>query len=132
MNQWKKNSGIKRLYLALGYSLQGLSTAYRNEAAFRQELWVGIPAILVAFFLPLSWPWRISLIVSVLAILIIELLNSAIEAVVDRISTDLHPLSKNAKDFGSAAVFLTMLISALVWACALWQIFRQVFNFDSV
>lgn len=113
-------TGFSRLRYALGYSLAGLVVTYRHEAAFRQELWLtGLLAPLV-FFLPVSTLARALMIASLLLVLIVELLNSAIEAVVDRVSPDLHHLSKRAKDMGSAAVLLALLNVAVVWGLALF------------
>ena len=106
---WRKPTGLKRIWLALFYSLAGFRSAWKSEAAFRQEL------VLAAIMLPFSiWLGRnalevIVLVGSVLLVLIVELLNSAIESTVDRIGLEKHPLSKSAKDMGSAAVLLSLL-----------------------
>ncbi|RZL05101.1 MAG: diacylglycerol kinase, partial [Rubrivivax sp.] len=96
--------------------------AWKHEHAFRQELWVIVPATIAALLLPVSAIEKLLLVGSM--VLVVELLNSAIEAVVDRISLERHPLSGNAKDFGSAAVMLTVLLSAAAWAVVLWGLFR--------
>jgi diacylglycerol kinase (ATP) len=115
---------LRRLIRALGYSLQGLAAAARHEAAFRLELILGMPAMLLAAFLPLPLPARAMLIASVLLILLAELLNSAVECVVDYAAREHHPLAGRAKDMGSAAVFLAMLNAVLVWCLVVaghWQ-----------
>jgi diacylglycerol kinase (ATP) len=108
-------TGFKRIINAAGYSMQGLSAAFKHEAAFRQEL------LLVAMLLPLvSYAGdtnveRAILISSLLLILVVELLNSSIEAIVDRIGDEYHELSGRAKDIGSAAVFVSLLNALIVW-----------------
>ncbi|WP_319783705.1 diacylglycerol kinase [Oceanisphaera sp. IT1-181] len=108
-------TGLARIVAAFGYSLRGLKAAYRHEAAFRQECW------LVAVLLPIALIWNVGLLAkalligSLLLILIIELLNSAIEAVVDRIGPEYHELSGRAKDIGSATVLLALLVAAITW-----------------
>lgn len=113
------NSGILRIIKAFGYSRQGLIETFRSEAAFRQEL--GLAAILVpvAFFVA---PGRFALglmIGSIMLVLIVELINSAIEAVVDRHGAEIHPLAKKAKDAGSAAVFLALVNTGIIWISCL-------------
>ncbi|MDH2432276.1 diacylglycerol kinase [Pokkaliibacter plantistimulans] len=115
-----KHRGMTRVIRAAGYSWQGLRQTFRQEAAFRQEL--GLCLVLM----PFSWWLADSLVMwlllatSLLLILICELLNSAIEAVVDRIGEELHPLSGQAKDMGSAAVFLSLFLAACVWGSCLY------------
>lgn len=101
---------------ATGYSLQGLKAAWTNEAAFRQELLLSIVLSISAFFLPVTTLERVLMISSLLVVLIVELINSAIEAVVDRVSDDWHELSGRAKDIGSAAVLVALLLVLFVWA----------------
>ncbi|GHU07412.1 hypothetical protein FACS1894158_15640 [Betaproteobacteria bacterium] len=96
-----------------------LSAAYAHEDAFRQETLLAALLIALSFFLPVTWIGRAMMIASVFLVLIVELVNSAIEAVVDRVSLDRHPLSKRAKDIGSAAVFLALLNVVVVWVCVL-------------
>jgi diacylglycerol kinase (ATP) len=115
----KSATGLKRIRNALTYSLDGLKAAYRHEAAFRQEVWLAALLIPLALWLPASGTGKALMIASVLLVLIIELLNSAIEAVVDRISPEKHELAKRAKDAGSAAVFVALLNLVLVWALVL-------------
>jgi|SRR3569832_7289 len=115
ISEFKSKSGLKRMFGALFYSIEGFKTAWKSEHAFRQELMVMIPAAAAALWLPVAALEKVALIGVLLLVLIIELLNSAIEAVVDRVSLERHPLSKNAKDFGSAAVFLAIVLAAITW-----------------
>ncbi|WP_145558890.1 diacylglycerol kinase [Yersinia mollaretii] len=118
-----QSTGLTRIYKAAGYSAKGLSAAWKNEAAFRQETVVAIMAIILAFWLDIGAITRILLIGSVVLVIIIEVINSAIEAVVDRIGSEFHELSGRAKDMGSAAVFLAVLLAIFVWITALWHHF---------
>jgi diacylglycerol kinase (ATP) len=120
-NPHKGRSGLDRIVHAAGYSAQGLRSAYATESAFRQEIWLAVLLLPLAPWLGRTWVEVCLLVGSVLLLLIVELLNSAIEAVVDRISFELHDLSKKAKDYGSAAVLIALLLCALVWGSALWQ-----------
>ncbi len=108
-------TGLTRIINAAGYSWLGLKAAYVNEAAFRQELWLVIALTPVALIYGPSYADKAILIASLVFILLIEILNSAIEAVVDRFGDEIHPLSGRAKDMGSAAVMLAFFITALVW-----------------
>jgi diacylglycerol kinase (ATP) len=117
---FKGKTGLRRLRNALGYSLAGLRAAYACEDAFRQEVHLAVVLIPLAFYLPAGGIGRALMVGSVLLVLIVELLNSAIEATVDRISLDHHLLAKRAKDIGSAAVFFSLANVAVVWACVLW------------
>lgn len=110
-----KNQGLMRLVYACQYSWQGLRSALINEAAFRQELILFLCLATVSFFLDVSALERLAMLSSVLFILIVELLNSAIECVVDRISTERHILSGRAKDYGSLAVLISVLIAIATW-----------------
>ena len=112
----KSRGGLARIANAWRYSMQGFGHALRHEAAFRQELVLVIPAIVLIFFLPVSAVEKIVLLAVSLLVLIVELLNSAVEAVVDRVSTEQHPLAGRAKDLGSAAVFLSISLMAVAWA----------------
>ncbi|MFG0585220.1 Diacylglycerol kinase [Pseudomonas sp. THAF187a] len=116
---FKGRSGLTRILNATGYSLAGLRAAYRGEAAFRQLVWLNLVLLPLACLLDVSRVERVLLMLTPLLALVVELLNSAIEAVVDRISLNLHPLSKQAKDMGSAAQLLALLIIALTWALIL-------------
>jgi diacylglycerol kinase (ATP) len=108
--------GLARIGRAWQYSLQGLQGAWRTEAAFRQEVLASVVLLPLALLMPVPLLQRALLAGSVLAVMVVELLNSAIEAAIDRISTERHPLSKRAKDCGSAAVLLAIAISTLTWA----------------
>lgn len=112
-------TGISRLINATEYSRQGLIATWRNEAAFRQEVCLAIFLIPIALWLGESGVERALLIGSILLVMIVELLNSAIEAVVDRVGPEQHPLSKIAKDTGSAAVFISLLLWISTWSCIL-------------
>jgi diacylglycerol kinase (ATP) len=114
---------MDRVIHATGYSMAGLSTAYRGESAFRQELWLALSMAPLAFWIGRGWVETALLIGSLLLVLIVELLNSGIETVIDRVSLELHELSKRAKDLASAAVFLSLLQCAGIWLAALWQRF---------
>jgi len=105
------------------YSVHGLESAFRHEEAFRQEVWLAIVLIPIALVLNIGGTGKALMIASVLLVLIVELLNSAIEAAVDRISLDQHRLAKRAKDIGSAAVFLSLVNVAAVWALVLAENF---------
>jgi diacylglycerol kinase (ATP) len=122
-NPHKGRTGLDRIRHAAGYSLDGLTSAYRGESAFRQETWLAVVLIPLAFWLGQTWIETALLAGSVVMVLIVELLNSAVEATVDRISFELHELAKRAKDFGSAAVFLSLAVTGAVWAAALWHRF---------
>ena len=112
-------TGISRILDATGYSLQGLKAAWIHEAAFRQELVLTLVLSICAFLLPVTTLERIMMISSLLLVVIVELINSAIEAVVDRVSDDWHELSGRAKDIGSAAVFVALFLALFVWASIL-------------
>ena len=111
----KGKIGITRIFNALGYSISGLKLAFKHEAAFRQLFLLNIVLISVAFFLDVTAVERVLLIASVFLTLIIELFNSSIEAVVDRVSLSIHPLSKQAKDMGSAAQLLGLTLVLMTW-----------------
>lgn len=111
-----QTTGLTRIIKATGYSLKGLRAAWKSETAFRQEAIMVVIAIIVAFLLDVQWIERLLLISSMVLIAIVELLNSAIEAVVDRIGTELHELSAKAKDIGSAAVFISICLAIFIWS----------------
>ena len=113
-------AGITRMVRATRHSVDGLQAAYAGERAFRQEFWLAVVMLPCAFWLGRNWLEIAMLIGSVLLVLIVELLNSGIEAAIDRISLDLHELSKRAKDVASAAVFLAVLLCGGLWMTALW------------
>jgi diacylglycerol kinase (ATP) len=117
----KARTGVQRIVHAAGYSMAGLSAAWRHESAFRQECVLAVVMVPAAWWVGRSWAEVAVLAGSVMGVLIVELLNSAIEAVVDRVSVDLHPLSKRAKDIGSAAVMLSLVTCGALWFSALWM-----------
>ena len=117
---FKGKTGVRRVLNALRYSMDGLRAAYTGEDAFRQETLLAAVLIPLALWLPVSGLGKALMIASVLLVLAVELINSAIEAVVDRISLDRHALSKRAKDLGSAAVLLALVNVAAVWGCVIF------------
>lgn len=122
-NPYKGRTGLDRVMRATGYSLAGLKLAYQGESAFRQETWLAVVLVPAAFWLGRSWVETALLAGSVILVLVVELLNSAVEAAIDRISFELHDLSRRAKDLASAAVFLSLALAAGIWAAALWHRF---------
>ena len=116
----KGKTGIRRIWNALFYSVAGLRAAYRHEDAFRQEVLLAVVLVPAACFIPVSGVGKAMLIGSVLLVLVVELLNSAVEATVDRISLENHRLAKRAKDIGSAAVLLSLANVAMVWALVIF------------
>lgn len=116
---YKGTSGVQRILNATSYSLAGFKAAFQNEAAFRQIILINALLIPLSFFMPVSRVEQVIMIVVCLLAIIVELINSAIEAVVDRVSIEQHPLSKNAKDMGSAAQFVALAIIALTWGACL-------------
>jgi diacylglycerol kinase (ATP) len=122
-NPHKGRTGIDRLVRAAGHSLDGLRAAFAGESAFRQECALALVLLPLAFWVGRTWVEVALLAGSVMLLMIVELLNSGIEATVDRVSLELHPLAKRAKDIGSAAVFLTVLTGSAIWAAALWHRF---------
>ncbi|MDH5331690.1 MAG: diacylglycerol kinase [Aquincola sp.] len=120
-NPHKGRTGLDRIAHAAGYSWSGLRTAFRAESAFRQEAGLAAVMLPAAFWLGRDWMQVALLAGSVILVLIVELLNSGIEAVVDRVSFELHDLSKRAKDYGSAAVMLSLLLAAGIWLAAITQ-----------
>lgn len=116
----KGKTGLKRVWNAFFYSMDGLRAAFRHEDAFRQEMLLAALLIPSALLLPVSGTGKALMIAVVLLVLIVELLNSAVEAAVDRISLDNHELAKRAKDIGSAAVFLALVNVPVVWGLVLF------------
>lgn len=120
-NEFKGRTGVNRILHAAVNSCNGLRLAYAGESAFRQEIWLAVLLLPAAFWVGRDWVQVALLAGSVLLVLIVELLNSGIEAVVDRVSYEWHELSKRAKDLGSAAVMIALLTCGSIWAGALWQ-----------
>jgi diacylglycerol kinase (ATP) len=120
-NPHKGRTGRDRIVHAAMNSLRGLQAALREESAFRQECAMAVVLVPAAFWLGRDWVATALLAGSVLLVLVVELLNSAVEAAIDRISLDLHPLSKAAKDYGSAAVMMSLLLCGSIWAAALYD-----------
>lgn len=116
---YKGKTGLSRIVQALFNSLAGLKDAWRHESAFRQEILLAAILLPIAFAVPVSGPERALLAGAVLLVLVVELLNSSVEAAIDRISLDRHSLSRRAKDLGSAAVLVTLLLAATVWGLVL-------------
>ncbi len=121
-NPQKARKGISRILHAGGYSLQGLVAGW-EETAFRQEALAAIVLVPLAFFVGQDWVEVALLAGSVLLVMIVELLNTGIESCIDRIGPEWHDLSKRAKDMGSAAVLLSLLLCAGIWLAALWPLF---------
>lgn len=120
-NPHKGNKGLTRAWRAGINSWNGLVFAVNEESAFRQELFLACILIPLAIYLPLVNIEKLLLISSILLVLIVELLNSSVEAAIDRISFENHDLSKRAKDFGSAAVMLALISSGICWLTILWK-----------
>ncbi len=115
----KGQRGLRRIVKAAGYSAQGLRAAWQHESAFRQEVVLSVFMLPAAWWLGENWVERSLLIGTVLLVLALELMNSAVEAAVDRVSMDLHPLAGRAKDLGSAAVLMALLLCGGTWVGAL-------------
>jgi diacylglycerol kinase (ATP) len=115
----KGKRGLRRIFNAFSYSIDGLRAAWRQEDAFRQEVLLACVLLPIACLVPVTNVERVLLIASVVFVLIVELLNTAIEAAIDRHSYEINPLAKQAKDFGSAAVFIALAIAAVTWATLL-------------
>ncbi len=119
MSQFKSRGGLARIWRAVGYSRAGFLAAFRHEAAFRQELAVGLPLVLAAWWLAATPLEALALVAVIVLVWIVELLNSAIEALADRVSEEPHPLLGRAKDLGSAAVMLSITLAVFTWAVVL-------------
>lgn len=116
-------TGINRIWAAFFYSLSGLRRAFSSEAAFRQEACLAAISLIVLLFMPLSPLWKGLIFLATASVLVVELLNTAIEAVVDLASPEYHLLAKQAKDFGSAAVLVSIAIAMTLWASAIFIAF---------
>lgn len=119
VNAQKQRTGLARMLHAFGYSMAGLRAGW-SETAFRQEALAALVLVPLSFWLGRNWVEVALLAGTVLAVMVVELLNTGIEAAIDRIGPEWHDLSKRAKDMGSAAVLLSLLLCAGVWAAALW------------
>ncbi len=117
-------TGIARIWAAFLYSLNGLRLAISNEAAFRQEACIAVVLLVVLLFLPLPLLWKGLLFFSTTSVLVVELLNSAIETVVDIVSPEYHELAKRAKDLGSAAVLVSIVLVIVLWGGAIFIILQ--------
>jgi diacylglycerol kinase (ATP) len=117
-------TGIARIWAAFLYSLNGLRFAISNEAAFRQEICIVVVVLVVLGFLPLSLFWKGLLFFATTSVLVVELLNSAIESVVDIASPEYHDLAKRAKDLGSAAVLVSIVLAIVLWGIAIFIILQ--------
>ncbi|MDD5058444.1 MAG: diacylglycerol kinase [Sideroxydans sp.] len=115
----KGKTGLVRLWNAFGYSMAGFRAAYKHEDAFRQEAWLAAILIPLACWLPVTLLGKALMIGSVLLVIIVELINSAIEATVDRISLENHDLAKRAKDIGSSAVLVSLINVIVMWGLVL-------------
>ena len=118
-NRYKGKTGFRRIWNALLYSLDGLAAAFRHEDAFRQEVLAAVVLVPIALAVPASGIGKAMMVASVLLVLIVELLNSAIEAVTDRVSLEDHVLARRAKDMGSAAVMVSLINVPVVWLLVL-------------
>lgn len=117
---FKGKTGLRRLMNAFGYSVEGFRAAFKHEDAFRQEVFLAVILIPLAFYLESEALHRLLMIGSIFLVLIVELLNSAVEAVVDRVSIERHALAKRAKDIGSAAVFVALTNVVMTWCLVLF------------
>jgi len=117
-----KRTGIARIMYAYKHSWNGLKHAMKNEPAFKQEVFLVIVLTVILFFLPVTTEMKMILFLSNMLVLIVELINSSIEAIIDRISTDYHDLAKIAKDMGSSAVFLSLLTMTVLWLYMIIQL----------
>jgi diacylglycerol kinase (ATP) len=122
VNPQKGRTGFSRMWHATGYSFAGLRAGW-DEAAFRLEACLAFVMLPLSFWIGRSWVEVALLAGSILLVLMVELLNTGIEAAIDRVGLERHPLSKRAKDMGSAAVFLSLLLAGGIWAAGLWQLF---------
>ena len=121
----KSKGGLGRIWRAFWYSIDGLKAAWTYEHAFRQELALAVVLLPVAALVSVTPLERALLFCSMLLVLIVELLNSSVEAVVDRFGPEIHELAKRAKDIGSAAVFLTDIVFLILWTTILWPSIRK-------
>lgn len=118
----KGNKGVSRIIKATGYSVDGFKAAYKYEAAFRQVFWLNLVLFIAIILIPFAISIKMILIITSFLSLIVELFNTGIEASVDHASTEQHPLAKIAKDVGSAAQFLALLLLFILWVMAFWNL----------
>jgi len=118
-SRFKGKGGLARIVFALYNSIAGLKAAWSHERAFRQEVLLAAILVPVAAWVAVTPAERALLLGSVLLVLVVELLNSSVESTIDRVSSEIHPLSKRAKDLGSAAVLVSLILCGTVWACIL-------------
>jgi len=121
----KSTGGLKRIYNAFRYSLQGIGSALKQESAFRQEMMLCIVLVPLAIVLPVGWIGKALMLGSLFIVLIVELLNSAIEWTVDYVSQETHPFARRAKDMGSAAVFFALVNVLITWVCVILQAWQD-------
>jgi diacylglycerol kinase (ATP) len=121
----KGKRGLSRIVNAFRYSVDGFAAAWHHEDAFRQEMILAAVMVPIALWLRVTLVERILLIAVVVLVLIVEILNTAVEAAIDRQSFEINPLAKRAKDLGSAAVMLSLILAGGVWASILWAIFGR-------
>lgn len=119
----KGKAGFTRIVNAAGFSADGFAAAYKNEAAFRQVLWLNLVLFIVLIFIPLGIVIKMVLLVASFLSLIVELFNTGLEASIDHTSTERHPLAKIGKDVGSAAQFLALTLLFVLWVMALWSLY---------
>jgi diacylglycerol kinase (ATP) len=118
-------TGLSRLIAATGYSMQGFRAAWKYEEAFRIEASLSIVCVPLAFWIGRDLTHQLLLVVTCAIVILAELFNSAIEAAVDRFGSEMHPLSGQAKDIGSAGVFTSLMLFLIVWAPSVWQHFSR-------
>ncbi|MDH5561251.1 MAG: diacylglycerol kinase [Deltaproteobacteria bacterium] len=118
----QKKSGIIRIIRAFFYSIEGFKSAFVSEAAFRQELLLFIILLPAAIFLPVTVIEKLILIACLFVVLIVELLNSAVESTIDLITQEFHPLAKKAKDIASAAVLLSLIMTLVIWGVVIYRL----------
>ena len=123
-----KKTGLARIWAAFINSLSGLRFAFKNEEAFRQEIVLYVLLLILMFFLPISLPFKIILLVVNTIVLLVELINSAIEAIVDMVSPGYNKLAKYAKDMGSAAVLISLILAIVLWGIAAYYIFINMLS----
>jgi diacylglycerol kinase (ATP) len=122
LNDMSKKTGLARIFAAFRYSWDGLQAAFSSEAAFRQEFFLFIVFLPILYYLPVAHVFKALLLLANTLVLIVELLNSAIEAIVNLASPEYHNLAKQAKDMGSAAVLISLFVSLTLWGYAIFEV----------